>query len=358
MADFNFIVTPELRQCLDSDYKELRACLKAQAWKAVHVLAGSIIEAVLIDALASEPGSDPSKLDSMEFSKLIALAKDKGILSDEAVDLSTVIRKYRNLIHPGVLKRLEKAVDGSGAVVAAELVEIVTKQVAKKKQETYGYTAEQLLGRLRGGESALPLVGLLLADTQKPEIERFLIDVLPDAYLHAIGDSASTPEEDGHLIICYRKVFDAADKDVKATACKHLYKIYRTKPEATVLIYEDSLFRGSDLAYLSKTEQGFIKAHFLPRVSTETLASLLYNIFGIGPFLDPAEAFELSSTLMVAMQSDEEAIAGRARIRLLGEFGTMTTESRAEVKSAAQSFGDPKLSKLLLDREAKIKPAP
>jgi hypothetical protein len=91
MADFNFIVTPELRQCLDSDYRELQACLKAEAWKAVHVLAGSIIEAVLIDALAGEQGVDKSKLDSMEFFKLIGLARDKGILSDEAVDLSSPV---------------------------------------------------------------------------------------------------------------------------------------------------------------------------------------------------------------------------------------------------------------------------
>jgi len=92
MAKFNFIIIPELRQCLESDYKELQACLKAEAWKAVHVLAGSIVEAVLIDAL-SGTGVDQSKLDSMELASLIGLAKDEGILADEAADLSTVIRK-------------------------------------------------------------------------------------------------------------------------------------------------------------------------------------------------------------------------------------------------------------------------
>ena len=135
MADFNFISIPELRKGLESDYRELRACVQAEAWKAVHVLAGSIVEAVLIDA-PSGAGVAESKLYSMELAPLIALAKEKGFLSDEAVDLSTVVRKYRNLIHPGRVKRLEKSVDKSEAIVAAELVEIITKQVAKRKRET------------------------------------------------------------------------------------------------------------------------------------------------------------------------------------------------------------------------------
>jgi hypothetical protein len=119
MADFNFIVIPELRQCLESDYKELQACLKAEACKAVHVLAESIVEAVLVDALSGS-GVDQSKLDSMDLASLIGLAKDNGILDDEAGDLSPVIRRYRNLIHPARVKRLEKIVDSKGAVIAAQ----------------------------------------------------------------------------------------------------------------------------------------------------------------------------------------------------------------------------------------------
>ena len=139
MADFNFIVIPELRRSLERDYEELRSCVKAHAWKAAHVLAGSIVEAVLIDTL-SAGGVDQAKLDSVEFAVLIRLAKDQGILSDEAVDLSTVIRKYRNLIHPCWMKRLEKTVDGGGAVIAAEVVEIITNEVAKRRSEDYGCT--------------------------------------------------------------------------------------------------------------------------------------------------------------------------------------------------------------------------
>jgi hypothetical protein len=357
MADFNFIVIPELRQCLESDYRELCACLRAEAWKAVHVLAGSIVEAVLIDALAGAGVAQPN-LDSIELAQLIALAIKKGILADEASDLSTVIRKYRNLIHPGRVKRLEKTVDRSGAVVAAEVVEIITKQVAKRKQETYGYTAEQLLERLRGGSSALPLVAHLLRDTPQPEIERLLIDVLPTAYLHAIASPESTPEEDRHLMVCYRKVFEAAQEDVRAKVAKNLYKVYRTKDEATVLVYEEYFFRGSDLIHLSENERRFIKAHFLPRVSVETLDKRLYNVVGIGSFLDPEEALNLSTTLILATQGQDKDFAKRAITRLLFEYQRMTPESRGQVRDVADGFGDAGIQAKLKKLEAKITAGP
>jgi hypothetical protein len=77
MANFDFITVPEFRRSLESDYAELQACLKARAWKAVHVLAGSLVEAVLADALYAEKGLDTSKLDSLFLVDLIALTKEK-----------------------------------------------------------------------------------------------------------------------------------------------------------------------------------------------------------------------------------------------------------------------------------------
>jgi hypothetical protein len=53
MASFDYIPTPELRQSLESDYGELRRCIDINASKAVHVLAGSIVEALLTDLLVS-----------------------------------------------------------------------------------------------------------------------------------------------------------------------------------------------------------------------------------------------------------------------------------------------------------------
>jgi hypothetical protein len=355
MADFNFIVIPELRQCLESDYKELRACLKAEAWKAVHVLAGSIVEAVLIDALGGA-GADQARLDSMDLAELITQAQKRGILADEAVDLSTVIRKYRNLIHPGRVKRLEKTVDKSGGIVAAEVVEIITGQVAKRKRETYGYTAEQLFERLNGGSSALPLITYLVNDTPTHEIKRLLIDLLPKAYMDALMDPDSSAEQDRHLLVCYRQLFEASPEEVKADVAKNVYGVYRSEHESTVLIYEKHFFRGSDLAYLSEIERSFIKAHLLPRMSLAALDDLLPNLIGIGPFLDPEEASALSFTLIAAAQREDKNLARRARTSLLNEYSKMAADCRMEVRQAAGFYDDANLVDTLAKREAKIVP--
>src|ERR1043166_4837844 len=53
MGAFDFVSDERFRESLESDYLEIQRCLDAEAWKAVHVLAGSIVEAVLIDYLLS-----------------------------------------------------------------------------------------------------------------------------------------------------------------------------------------------------------------------------------------------------------------------------------------------------------------
>ncbi len=51
MLSFDFISGEDFRISLENDYKELNDAMQVEAWKAVHVLAGSIIEAVLVDYL-------------------------------------------------------------------------------------------------------------------------------------------------------------------------------------------------------------------------------------------------------------------------------------------------------------------
>jgi hypothetical protein len=53
ISRFDFVSGDDFRTPLESDYAELEACLTAGAWKSAHVLAGSIVEAVLIDYLVA-----------------------------------------------------------------------------------------------------------------------------------------------------------------------------------------------------------------------------------------------------------------------------------------------------------------
>jgi len=64
---FDFVTEPSFRASLESDYRELIRCLEGGAWKAVHVLAGSVVEAILGDYLIGidyqkKTGKDPLKM--------------------------------------------------------------------------------------------------------------------------------------------------------------------------------------------------------------------------------------------------------------------------------------------------------
>ena len=71
MPSFDYITIKEFRESLEADYADMRRCADIQAWKSVQVLAGSIIEALLVDYLTStknlaRPGKDLLKMDLAE----------------------------------------------------------------------------------------------------------------------------------------------------------------------------------------------------------------------------------------------------------------------------------------------------
>jgi len=143
MTMFDFVAGEGFRSSLESDYRELNVAMEARAWKAVHILAGSIIEAILIDYLVASnykntPRNDLLKLD---LDKAISACKQENVLSEKAASLATVVRLYRNLIHPGRIERLGEKVDENGAKIAQALVAIVVDEISQRSQEKFGYTA-------------------------------------------------------------------------------------------------------------------------------------------------------------------------------------------------------------------------
>lgn len=147
-AKFDFITDDELRFILAADYKEMRNCADSKAWKAVHVLAGSIIEAVVLDYLIAEKHLPHDKAMKLELSPAIDLAADKGILSEKLRSLSVIIKNYRNLVHPGRSVRLKDSPDDKNSNIAIALVEMICEELSDRKA-SHGYTAEQIISKIR-----------------------------------------------------------------------------------------------------------------------------------------------------------------------------------------------------------------
>ena len=109
---FSFIKDDDLRRIIERDYKELVLVLfPGGAWKSTVIMAGSILEAILFDVLASDAATKAKALASTVAPKspmedwrleyLIKVAADIGVLpARRALTFDQVLRDFRNFVHP------------------------------------------------------------------------------------------------------------------------------------------------------------------------------------------------------------------------------------------------------------------
>lgn len=122
---FDFMYSPILRSIAERDCNEVRTLDADVTPKAVTVMLGSIVEAILLDALQADEQRARSankaprtRLARWHFNDMIEVAHELNIVADFAYALSHVLRGYRNLIHPGN-KRVEQGEPGTAQAAAA-----------------------------------------------------------------------------------------------------------------------------------------------------------------------------------------------------------------------------------------------
>jgi len=128
-AKFGFMFDDRFRRLVSRDYGELSQLDSVTTPKAVMVLSGSVIEGVLSDAILATGYLSFSQIQNCNFSRLIEDAKKLRILTK--TELSTVLRGYRNLVHPGVEIRERIEFDDADANVSMFAVEVIIREVAK-----------------------------------------------------------------------------------------------------------------------------------------------------------------------------------------------------------------------------------
>lgn len=142
-TELNFIEDNELRENLRLDLSAANQALTDGEWKAATVLAGSIIEALLLWALQQittaeiqsivsslvqqktlrkDPGP---KLDSWTLHELIEVSKEIKIIKQDTANAARLAKEFRNLIHPGRNIRLGQTCNRATALSAVAAVEHV-----------------------------------------------------------------------------------------------------------------------------------------------------------------------------------------------------------------------------------------
>lgn len=143
--DLAFLNDPELQADLARDVAEVNLALTDGEWKSATVLAGSIIEALLLWEHQQNPsrtgaaipvavasgviGHPPPNLLEWTLHPCIEVAHAAGILSVRTTTLARLTKDYRNLIHPGRAARLALKPDRSTALAAAAAMEAVLKEL-------------------------------------------------------------------------------------------------------------------------------------------------------------------------------------------------------------------------------------
>lgn len=303
MTRVDFVTDHDLRSSLDSDLRELESSLQQQNFKAVHVLAGSIVEALLLDHVSNAGLLDREKALKSDLGQLIDLSRTSNVISQRTADLSSVVRSYRNLIHPGRVVRLQEKIDSSTANVARALIDIVAGEIASVRVKTYGFTAEQIATKLERDSSVTDVISHVLNEVSASELERLMLVVLPER-LQKWWDNFEAPKHEIESIsVCFRKAFGNAPEELKKRVTRQFANVIRTGGDGNIRFYGDAFFRIPDLEYAGPADRELIKAHLLGRFKRAADKEALDRLKGFTAYLDAKSAPEFIDAILRPMLS-------------------------------------------------------
>lgn len=272
---FDFIADPKFKSLLIRDFFELENCVKNESSKSVLILSGSIIEAALLEFFTHElpKGKTEVQLLKMNLAELIIEAEIIGLISSKSKELSTVIKNYRNLIHPGREIRTREEFDYDTAIVSFSLVKIILKEIKENYVQKYGYRAEDIFNKIIVDTSTFSIYDKLLLKLNHHEKNR-LTNMLVDYQLDHYQDKQR---------IKFNRYINPLKSQIGVENltifCKNLLKQVEKGKESHIL----ALFEifGYDLELLNNDEQ-------------ELVMTYIYNIANsISPWNDKPENYKL-----------------------------------------------------------------
>ena len=142
-ADLAFISDRALRDSLRNDIGSINRALSDSEWKGATVLAGSIVEALLLWALQQQTPAEiiaavdtlvsnhtlsrkpATDLEQWTMHEYIEVSTSLNLVRDEAASQVRLAKNFRNLIHPGRSQRLGQICNRGTALSAVAAVEHV-----------------------------------------------------------------------------------------------------------------------------------------------------------------------------------------------------------------------------------------
>jgi hypothetical protein len=146
VRDFNFIRDPELRRVLVADYVEAQRAFASEAFKAAAILAGGVIEGMLLDYLQAPsvterpnyggatdnfPRTDGAiNWNRVSLTNLIGAASQLGALGAGVRALVEGARDFRDTVHPTAEVRLGARAGREEAELLLALVRLIYRDLS------------------------------------------------------------------------------------------------------------------------------------------------------------------------------------------------------------------------------------
>lgn len=255
---FDFISDQSFRDILERDFEELNKCVENGCTKSVLLLSGSIIEAILTDYFIIFPINDINKKEvlSMNLFGLIEKATEVSLISQSTKELSTVIKNYRNLIHPGREIRKNETFNKDTGDVAKSVLNIIVKEVRENYINSIGYTANDIISKLESDELSQPIFEKILNKVHKSEKHKLYnalveYDFIPNKSVNFIEDTRK------YLRILKPQI----DREVIENLLRKMIKRIETGENWEVLSYYRVLYE--EMKYLNPDEIEFVLLYIL-----------------------------------------------------------------------------------------------
>lgn len=145
-----FVEDPALRESLRVDITSADSALNSGEWKAATVLAGSVVEALLLDTLKVHEHAQPGTviaavsvlqqegtlakaaakdLEQWDLHQLTEVASELKCITEATAQQCRLCRGFRNLVHPGRALRLAQVCDRATALSAVAAMEHVIRDL-------------------------------------------------------------------------------------------------------------------------------------------------------------------------------------------------------------------------------------
>lgn len=150
LEKLSIIKTPQLSKMLERDLYETVVSLAIKSYKSTLILCGSVVEAVLLDQLAVREADalsalerlltkegkalkgDDKNLQRWVLDRLLDVALELKIISENLYHWGHGLRGFRNLVHPGVEQRQTMEVSRENAEMAWNVVKRLFSEIKSK----------------------------------------------------------------------------------------------------------------------------------------------------------------------------------------------------------------------------------